>query len=189
MDKKNWIIWGPLKRFIYRSRGRRESRITNDQKEGPMKLQKIIFTVSMVFLLGSAAVATAGDFDWIKSLNIRADADRSGFRTRLATRFNIDGAQVNAVFSSVERPADAYMLFRLREMSARPMDHVIRKYRSKKVKGWGALAKSLGIKPGSREFHALKRGSSFYNESHEYKGKGKGKIRGKGKDRRGRGRR
>lgn len=142
----------------------------------------------MVFLLvSSAAVVTAGDFDWIKSLNIRAEADRSGFRTRLATRFSIDDAQINAVFGSVERPADAYMLFRLREMSARPMDHVIRKYRSKKGKGWGALAKSLGIKPGSREFHTLKRGSSFYNESHKYKGKGKG--RGKGKDRRGRGRR
>jgi hypothetical protein len=146
-----------------------------------MKPQKLLFIVSVVFLLvSSAAVVAAGDFDWIKDFNIRAEADLSGFRARLATRFNIGDTQITAVLSNVERPSDAYMVLRLGEMSAKPTDYVIEKYKSGKGKGWGALAQSLGVKPGSKEFHALKRGSDLYNDND--KGKGKGKRKHKGRD-------
>jgi len=143
-----------------------------------MKLQKMLLMVSVVFLLvSSAVVVTAGDFDWTRDFNIRAKADPSGFRARLAARFKIGDAQINAVVSNVEGPADAYMVFRFGEMSAKPMDYVIEKYRSEKGKGWGALAKSLGIKPGSKEFHALKRGNDIYDDNDKDKGKDKGKGR------------
>jgi hypothetical protein len=143
-----------------------------------MKLQKMLFMVLVVFLLvSSAAVVAAGDFDWTKDFNIRAEADPSGFKARLAARFNIGDTQINAVLSNVERPADAYMVLRLGEMSAKPTDYVIEKYKSGKGKGWGALAQSLGIKPGSKEFHALKRGNDFYDDKDKGKGKGKGKGR------------
>ena len=153
-----------------------------------MKLQKMLFMVSVVFLLvSSAVVVAAGDFDWTKDLNIRAEADPSGFRARLAARFKIGDAQINAVLSNVERPADAYIVCRFGEMSAKPTDYVIEKYRSEKGKGWGALAKSLGIKPGSKEFHALKRGNDIYDDNDKGKGngndKGKGNGKGKGKGR------
>jgi len=148
-----------------------------------MKLQKILFMVSVVFLLvSSSAVVVAGDFDWIKDFNIRAEADPSGFRARLSTRFNISDTQITAVLGNVERPADAYMVLRLGEMSAKPTDYVIEKYKSGKGKGWGELAKSLGIKPGSNEFHALKRGSDFYGDKGKSKGRDKGKGKGKGKN-------
>jgi hypothetical protein len=136
-----------------------------------MKRQKIVLTVSVVFMLfSSVAAVAAGDFDWIKDFNIRAEADPSGFRASLATRFNIDDTQITAVLSNVERPADAYMVLRLGEMSAKPTDYVIEKYKSGKDKGWGALAQSLGIKPGSKEFHALKRGSDLYDDNDKGKG-------------------
>ncbi len=57
------------------------------------------------------------------------------------------------------------MVFRFGEMSARSTEYVIEKYRSEKGKGWGTLAKSLGIKPGSKEFHALKRGNDIYDDN------------------------
>ena len=146
-----------------------------------MKLQKMLFMVSVVFLLlSSSAIVVAGDFDWVRDFNIRAEADPSGFRTRLAARFNIGDTQINAVLSNVDKPADAYMVLRLGEMSAKPTDYVIEQYRSGKGKGWGALAKSLGIKPGSKEFHALKNGNDIYNDN--AKGKGKGKDKRKGRD-------
>jgi hypothetical protein len=155
---------------------------TNDQEAYPMKLQKMLFMFSVVFLLVSSAVAVAaGDFDWIRDFSIRAEADPSEFRARLAARFKIGDAQIDAVLSNVERPEDAYMVFRLGEMSTKPTDYVIEKYRSEKGKGWGALAKSLGIKPGSKEFHALKRGNDIYDDND--KGKGKSKDKGKGKGR------
>ena len=147
-----------------------------------MKPQKILFMVSVVFLLfSSAAMVAAGDFDWIKDFNIRAEADPSGFRASLATRFNIGDTQISAVLSNIEKPADAYMVLRLGEMSAKPTDYVIEKYKSGKGKGWGALAQSLGIKPGSKEFHALKRGSDLYDDNDKGKAKGKGKDKGKSK--------
>ena len=148
-----------------------------------MKLQRMLVMFSvMCLLVFSAAVVAASDFDWTGDFNIKAEADPSGFRARLATRFKIGDTQINAVLSNVERPADAYMVLRLGEMSAKPADYVIEKYKSGKGKGWGELAKSLGIKPGSNEFHALKRGSDFYGDKGKSKGRDKGKGKGKGKD-------
>ncbi len=136
---------------------------------------------SVVFLLAllSSGVA-AGDFGWVKDFNVRAEADMSGFRARLAARFKIGDVQINTVLSHVEKPADAYMVLRLGEMSKQTTDHVIKEYKSHKGKGWGELAKSLGIKPGSKEFHALKQSSDLYDD--RSKGKDKGKEKGKGKN-------
>jgi hypothetical protein len=145
-----------------------------------MKLQKMFFMISMLILLVPSA-AVAGDFDWMQNLNIRAEADQSGFRAQLATRFNIGPVQVNAVLGNVERPADAYMVLRLGEMSNHPPEYVIQKYKSGKGKGWGVIAKSLGIKPGSEEFHALKRGHDL--DKGKDKDKDKGKDKGIDKDR------
>ena len=146
-----------------------------------MKLQKILFMVSVVFLIvSSAVIVAAGDFDWTRNLNIRAEADPSGFRARIAARFKIGDAQITTVLSNVESPADAYMVFRFGEMSAKPTDYIIDQYRSNKGKGWGVLAKSLGIKPGSKEFHALKRGNDIYDDNDRGKGKDKDKRKNKG---------
>jgi len=143
-----------------------------------MKLLKMVVVIWTVILLGSSAAA-AGDFDWIKGFNIKAEADPSGFRAKIAARFKIGNAQIETVLSNVEKPADTYMVLRLGEMARQPIDFVIRQYKSGKDRGWGALAKSLGIKPGSREFHALKRGHDLYYSPGRVKGKAKGKGRGK----------
>jgi hypothetical protein len=149
-----------------------------------MKLLIILVLVVML-QMGVATAAVARDFDWFDNLSVQAEADPSGFRARLAARFKIGDVQVKAVLSNVNKPADAYMVLRLGEMSRRPTEYVIAEYRSNKGKGWGALAKSLGIKPGSREFHALKRGHDLYDGSGKDKGRGqsrgKSKSKGKGK--------
>ncbi len=147
-----------------------------------MKLQKIFFMIlPAVLVLSSAPIVTAADFDWMKNFNVRAEADLSDFKARLATRFNIGGVQVEAVLSNCKKPADAYVVCALGQMAGKPPEHVVERYRSEKDKGWGALAKSLGIKPGSKEFHALKNGNDFYDDNGKDKGKGKGKSKGKGK--------
>ena len=140
----------------------------------------MLFVISIAFLLASSA-AVAGDFDWTKDFNIKAEADPSGFKARLAARFKIGNAEVKAVISNVEKHADAYMVLRLGEMSNQPTEKVIEKYKSGKGNGWGALAKSLGIKPGSKEFHALKRNHDLYDGKPKAKSKGKDKDKGKGK--------
>jgi len=148
-----------------------------------MKMFKIFLAASMVFLIISPAKAS-GDFDWLKDFNIKAEADPSGFRARIRARFKIGNTEIDAVFSNVEKPADAYMVFRLGEMSKKPLNSVIEKYKTGKGKGWGNLAKSLGIKPGSRDFHALKRGHDLYNFNSYGKHRGKGNKMAKGRSKR-----
>jgi len=159
-----------------------------------MKILKVLFVVAICLFVFTPA-AMASDFGWIEGFNIQAQSDPSGFKARLATRFKIGDVQVDALLSNVDEPADAYLMLRLGEMSGKPVDYVVDKYRHNKRKGWGALAKSLGIKPGSEEFHALKRGHdlakinehdnvrySSYDNSRENAmnfGKGKGKGRSK----------
>lgn len=145
-----------------------------------MKVQKIFLVISMLLLLVSLAAA-AGDFAWMRDFNTRAEADYLDFRARLSARFKIGGLEVSAVIGTVEKPADAYMVLRLGEISRHPTDYVLTKYKANKGKGWGALAQSLGIKPGSKEFQALKRGSDLYTAGAGAKGKGPDKSKGKGK--------
>ena len=140
----------------------------------------ILIMLAMFF---SATIVLAENFDWTRDLNIRADADPYGFRAQLSTRFKIGDAQVRVVLGNVDRPSDAYMVFRLGEMSSMSTDYVLSKYRAEKNKGWGALAKSLGIKPGSREFHALKQGSDLY--SYEGKPYNHNNRKSKGKSKKG----
>jgi hypothetical protein len=156
-----------------------------------MKFFKI-FLVSALLLLVSAPSVFAGDFAWTRDFNIQAQADPSGFKARLGTRFKIGDVEVKAVLSNFEDPADAYIALRFSEMCDRPVNYVVDRYISNKGKGWGRLAKSLGIKPGSSEFHALKRGhdmngghgsgSLIYSsydpgkeKKHKVKSRGKGK--------------
>jgi hypothetical protein len=145
-----------------------KANIITKQKGNIMKLSKILF-ISLMALLVVSSTALASDFDWIRDFNIQAQADPSGFKARLATRFNIGDVQVKAVLSNFDSPADAYIMLRLGEMSGRPSGYIVEEYKKNKGKGWGALAKSLGIKPGSEEFHALKRGHDFYADNNHGK--------------------
>lgn len=140
-------------------------------------MKRLRTLTALLLVLLASLPAVAGDFDWMRDFNIRADADPSGFRAQLAARFKVGDAQITAVIGNVARPADVYMVFRLGEMSARPPEFVIEQYKSGKGKGWGVIAKSLGIKPGSKEFHALKNGHDLF--ASDYKGKDKGKGKGK----------
>jgi hypothetical protein len=145
-----------------------------------MKSTKVFFVFLMILLLVSST-AIAGDFDWLQDLNIQAQADSSGFRARLGARFKIGDVEIKTVLSNVQAPADAYMVLRLAEMSSQPTDYVMKQYKSGKGKGWGVLAKSLGIKPGSDEFQALKKGHDLNSGKDKAEGKDKGKSKDKDK--------
>ena len=145
-----------------------------------MSLLKIAIGAFLVFSFFSP-VSMAADFDWMKDFSLKAEADPSGFKAKLCTRFKIGDAEFNAVISNVDTSADAYMVLRLGEMAEKPTDEVIKKYKSGKGQGWGSLAKSLGIKPGSQEFHDLKQGDDLYGPKGEDKKKGKDKGKKKKK--------
>ena len=139
-----------------------------------------IFSLTFMTLLIISSSTFARDFDWARDINVIAKADPSGFRARLEARFQVGGLKIKAVLDNVENPSDAYILFRLGEISNRPIDYIMRKYNAEKGKGWGAVAKSLQIKPGSSEFHALKQGQDLYDGKPGVKANKKEKGKGKG---------
>lgn len=122
-----------------------------------MKKIKIGLIVFLILLVGSS-IAAAGDFDWMKDFSAQASLDPSGFRARLATRFQIGDARISAVLGNIPDPANAYMVLRIGEISRQPIERVMEEYNKNKGKGWGVMAKNMGIKPGSAEFQALKGG-------------------------------
>lgn len=140
----------------------------------------LVGTLFLAFILAPASMA--GDFDWVKDFNIKAEADPSGFKAKIEARFKIGSTEINAVLNAVEDPADAYILFRLGEMSGQPTQEIIKKYKHGNRKGWGVLAKNLGIKPGSKEFKALKNGEELKEIQYTHKVRNKEK---KGKNKKG----
>jgi hypothetical protein len=77
-------------------------------------------------------------------------------------------------------PADVFMTLELGVLTGKPFEEIANVYKVKKDKGWGVIAKELGIKPGSPEFHQLKNKAKKNkgknkNDGHPGKGKGKGK--------------
>lgn len=56
-------------------------------------------------------------------------------------------------------PADVYFACAIAHALRRPCVEIVREYDRHPGEGWGALAKRMGIKPGSPAFHALKRGT------------------------------
>ncbi len=92
----------------------------------------------------------------LKSMGIEAKKDLGAFKTDLTKRFNVGLPKVEACFKVGMNASDAFMAFQISNITRRPIEDVITVYSKSKSKGWGAMAKEMGIKPGSAEFHALK---------------------------------
>lgn len=55
-------------------------------------------------------------------------------------------------------PGDVYYACALASILGRPCRYVVDQYEANRGQGWGVVAQRLGIKPGSAEFHRLKKG-------------------------------
>lgn len=146
-------------------------------------MKRILCLVFALFLFSNGAIAGGGLDSFLKDLNVQARVDMDGFSARISSQFGVPAVQVRAVIGSVREPADAFMCFQLGQWTKQPSEQIVNTYKSNQGKGWGVLAKQMGIKPGSAEFHALKRGDLTFDgrptgdhgESNvKSKGKGKG---------------
>jgi hypothetical protein len=144
-------------------------------------MKNIRLALSLLVVMVSFASVAHADLDsFLKSVNIQAQTDMKNFSVKLSAQFGVPVPQVDAIIKSVEVPADAFMVLQLGQMANKQPEVVLQTYQRSKGKGWGELAQELGIKPGSPEFHALKRGDlSFTGQpgggQREEKGKGKGR--------------
>ena len=118
-----------------------------------------------------------GDLDMdnvLKDINNEAKKDISTFKDNVNKKFSLAKNKIDDLLKIME-PGDVYMAAQTAETTNKPVDEVAKAYEKNKGKGWGEVAKSMGIKPGSKEFHALKA------KMKENKGKGNGQGQNKGK--------
>lgn len=96
---------------------------------------------------------------WLDDVNRYGRAYREPFVDELV-RYH--GAPRELVVELLGRPGwtpgDVYYACSLASVLGRPCRYVVDEYERDRGAGWGALAQRLGVKPGSAEFHRLKRG-------------------------------
>ena len=145
------------------------------------KFQSLVLLFVLVF--GFTTLAHAGLDDFIRRVNEQAKEDINRFNAKISAQFGIPVPKVEDIVKKVPSPADAFMVFQLGQMSNKQPDTVLHTYQASRDKGWGAIAQELGIKPGSPEFHALKRGDLHFTgqpgggrwDTEEEKATGKGR--------------
>ncbi len=144
-------------------------------------MKKSIIAASILFfLITLLAVSAYADLEtFLSNLNIQAKADLNSFSIRLAAQFGVPLPKVKSIIETVETSADAFMCLQLSRMTKKQPEMVVQTYKNNKGKGWGVIAKELGIKPGSAEFHAIKSGN--FTLSGESGGSAKGEAKKKGK--------
>ena len=147
------------------------------------KISALFIAVIFMFVVMMPLTAEAGDLTGlINDINKQAKNDLNFLKTRLEKDFGIPGPDLDFLFKTLPTPGDVYMSLRVGQIAGIHTDIVVREYKKNKGKGWGVIAKNLGIKPGSKEFHELKKGyGSSSSEKSKSKGKGKGQSKGKKK--------
>lgn len=122
----------------------------------------VFFVFSLMFF-ATFGVSFADLNIFIGDLNNQGYANRDDYSYRLSNQFGVPSYRVDSILREVREPADAFMIYQLGRMLNIAPERVFETYQSSRGQGWGEIAKRLGIKPGSPEFHALKNGDFSFN--------------------------
>ncbi|MFC1863428.1 hypothetical protein ACFL1Z_05695 [Thermodesulfobacteriota bacterium] len=139
-------------------------------------MKKIVIISTMAFILsifGNTAIG--GDLDFLRDIDRKARADVMEFTKQMSVSFGLSLPQVEVIIKSVPNPSDAFMIIRIGKLSNHSPEDVLRVFNYNTGQGWGNIAKHMGIKPGSREFHELKQAPSSLSLASKSAGKGKSK--------------
>ena len=144
------------------------------------------FAIFQVFAAEGVLADTLSDDAEIQQvlsdIDERARNETVEFAKKLSRKYNIPEDTVDWLLKEVGMsPGEATMAARVSKAADRPVEDVANAYRKNRGKGWGAIAKEMGIKPGSEEFHALKSGDTAIPDALGSEKKGKDKDKGKGK--------
>lgn len=96
----------------------------------------------------------------LQRMDTEAKGDLAGWMQVLSTRHNIPQEQIRtAQETHALAPADLYMATAIAQITQKPVLTVAETYSQDPGRGWGAIAKDMGIQPGSPQFHQLKKGA------------------------------
>lgn len=128
-------------------------------------------TTGLVALLGVGHVAAqdytfgwnprSGDVwvdTWLGDVNEYGTRYRGPFIDEMVRYHGAPRSLVGELLDARWAPGDIYYACAIAQIIGRPCRYVVGEWERGHGEGWGALAQRLGIKPGSAEFHRLKRG-------------------------------
>jgi hypothetical protein len=126
-------------------------------------LAGLVVLVGLAHGAGSEPSDNTGDRkldSTLEKINLAAKADPDGFIKQLSSRYNIPEQEIRQTKETYRLgAADMFMATALAKATHRPVLSVAEEYNKNQGRGWGVMAKEMGIKPGSSEFHELKRGA------------------------------
>ena len=149
-----------------------------------MKHKSALFAFVLAGAFAAAASAQVISYSprtgdvWIDTqlgqVNDYGRRDRNYFVDDMVSNFGAPRYLVNDLLTTRRwAPGDVYYASALAYQTRRPFGDVVKMYEQDRGQGWGVIAKRMGIKPGSAEFHALKGNvgkSSGRYKSHPGKG-------------------
>jgi len=96
-----------------------------------------------------------------KDLNVEAGVQVDAFVSELSIAYAMPKAQIEDLVYKMRMPfGDVFVSVWLASSMKKPLSVVMKEYEVNRGKGWGVMAKNLGIKPGSEAFHFLKKDTS-----------------------------
>lgn len=135
--------------------------------------RRLFLTIALAALLSIPLAAQSFSFNTadasldvtLNSLNVQARADIGPYTADLSASFGVGQPQIQVWMTQDNlQPAEVFLVLELGKLSSKPPASVIAVYKKNKGKGWGAVARALGIKPGCAQFKALKSSAAEKNE-------------------------
>jgi hypothetical protein len=92
----------------------------------------------------------------LRDIDKNAKNNLDFFAKDVVTKFSIAKSSIDKVIK-IMPPGDIFMAAQISFLLGKPFEVVVNTYNVHKDKGWGVIAKEMGIKPGSPEFHNMKK--------------------------------
>ncbi|MDH3712037.1 MAG: hypothetical protein OER04_19275 [Cyclobacteriaceae bacterium] len=121
----------------------------------------ILYVFVLALSVGTVKAQYSTGSDDLNRNLIKIDAEASvnfgAFKSDLIGSYDITNGEIDYLSVKLGMSAgDIYMTVRIAKITSVDIEKVVDVYQVHRRKGWGVMAKELGIKPGSPEFHALK---------------------------------
>jgi hypothetical protein len=134
-----------------------------------MKWNAFALVLALGFVSGNAAAQDftvgwsprSGDVwvdNWLGDMNRYGSRYRDPFVDEVVRYYGAPRPLVVDLLDRHWAPGDIYYACAIASVIGRPCRYVVDAYEADRGQGWGVIAKRMGIKPGSPEFHRLKQG-------------------------------
>jgi len=118
-----------------------------------------ILAFSFIAAMGLSAQTTGEDDDLDEELSLVNEAgeeDLEGLFLKLSVEFNVDILVLQDLSTQGYAPGEIWLALEISQATEKPLAEAILLADGVEGHGWGILAQTIGVAPGSAEFHALK---------------------------------